>query len=131
MSEHERPPVGTIGWIDLTVEDAVSVRDFYAHVCTWETSAFDMGGYEDFCMHPPASDDHVAGVCHSRGTNAQMPGGWMMYVVVPDAHEAAERAEQRGGEVVVEPKPVMDGHMAIIKDPAGHHFGVMSWPDHP
>lgn len=125
----QRPPLGTVGWIDLTVDDATGALDFYQHVCQWESSAFDMGEYKDYCVQPKGGDV-FAGICHNKGDNAGAPPVWIMYVVVPDAAEAADRAKQRGGEVVVGPKPVMDGHIAVIKDPCGAHFGVISWPDH-
>jgi len=43
---------GQIGWIDLTVPDATALRDFYQGVTGWTPSSVDMGGYQDFCMHP-------------------------------------------------------------------------------
>lgn len=124
-----RPPLGTVGWIDLTVDKATDLLAFYKDVIGWSSSAFDMGAYEDYCVQPDGAEP-VAGICHNTGDNAGTPAVWMIYVVVADAAEAAERAKLRGGEVVMGPKPVMDGHMAIIKDPAGAHIGVMSWPDH-
>jgi diazepam-binding inhibitor (GABA receptor modulating acyl-CoA-binding protein) len=44
---------GQIGWIDLTVPDAPALRDFYQGVTGWTPSPVEMGGYQDFCMHPP------------------------------------------------------------------------------
>ena len=36
MSEPaKRPPIGTFGWFDLTVDDAPRVRDFYREVVGW------------------------------------------------------------------------------------------------
>lgn len=125
-----RPAIGTVGWIDLTVDDARRSLDFYTAVCGWESSAFDMGEYEDFCVAPPGREEPIAGICHKHGDNAGFPAQWIMYVVVPDADEAAQRAEASGGRVVVGPKDVMDGRFALLKDPDGAHFGVMSWPDH-
>jgi hypothetical protein len=29
MSDATKPPVGTVGWMDLTVENAGDVKDFY------------------------------------------------------------------------------------------------------
>lgn len=55
MSESKRPQVGTIGWRDLTVENAESVRDFYQGVVGWETSAVDMSGYSDFNLISPGA----------------------------------------------------------------------------
>ena len=55
MSDAKTPEPGTIGWMDLTVKDAVAIGDFYAKVVGWSTSPVDMGGYEDFCMNPPGA----------------------------------------------------------------------------
>lgn len=35
MSDALKPEIGAVGWFDLTVEDAESVRDFYAGVVGW------------------------------------------------------------------------------------------------
>ena len=71
---------GKIGWIDLTVEDAPRVRDFYASVVGWKPDAVDMDGYQDFNMQLPESETPAAGVCHARGTNACLPPCWMSWV---------------------------------------------------
>jgi predicted enzyme related to lactoylglutathione lyase len=44
MSESETPPVGSIGWCDLTVENADTIRDFYRGVVGWTSTDVDMGG---------------------------------------------------------------------------------------
>ena len=44
MSEHKP---GQVGWFDLTVADADTIRDFYKAVVGWETEAHDMGDYSD------------------------------------------------------------------------------------
>ncbi len=49
----ERPKVGTVAWIDLTVDDAGSVKDFYRQVVGWKTEDVDMGDYCDFNMNLP------------------------------------------------------------------------------
>ena len=73
---------GSIGWVDLTVDDASSISDFYCKVAGWRKEPLSMGDYDDFVMSPADSDDPVSGVCHKRGTNAALPGGWMLYIVV-------------------------------------------------
>jgi len=80
----DAPKPGTIGWIDLTVEDAESVRAFYKAVAGWSADPVDMGGYSDFNMKPSADGAPVAGVCHARGSNADIPPVWMIYIVVAD-----------------------------------------------
>ena len=70
MSQDESPRVGEIGWTDLTVPSAPTVRDFYVGVVGWKTQDVQMGDYSDYVMTAPASGQGVAGVCHARGVNA-------------------------------------------------------------
>jgi predicted enzyme related to lactoylglutathione lyase len=111
--------VGTIGWIDLTVDNAEEVRDFYAAVVGWKIDPVDMGGYQDFTMVTPAAGDAVAGVCHARGSNADMPAQWMVYVTVADVESSAARCRELGGRVVVGPRAMGDARFAVVQDPAG------------
>ena len=45
--------VGKVGWIDITVDDAEGLRDFYATVTGWKPERVDMGDYADFNMTMP------------------------------------------------------------------------------
>ncbi len=110
---------GTIGWHDLSVRDAALVRDFYAHVVGWTAEPVAMGDYEDFCMLPPGASTPVAGVCHARGANRDLPAQWLMYIVVPDLDRALETCRRLGGAVLTDVRAAGDGLFAVIKDPAG------------
>jgi predicted enzyme related to lactoylglutathione lyase len=67
VTDTKTPAVGTVVWRDLTVKNADTVRDFYARVVGWSTAPLDMGGYSDYLLTPPGSDEPIAGVCHTRG----------------------------------------------------------------
>lgn len=115
----ERGTTGRVLWQDLTVERADEVRDFYRAVVGWESEPVDMGGYSDFNMIPPGSGEPVAGVCHARGTNADLPAQWLLYVGVDDLDASVERCRERGGEVDVGPRRMGDDRYCVIRDPAG------------
>jgi len=117
MSDPNRPHPGTIGWHDLTVPDAEKARDFYAAVVGWTPEPVDMGGYSDFNMKA-GSGEAVAGVCHAKGPNADIPPQWMMYVVVDDLERSLKECERRGGSIVAGPKGEGD-RFCVIRDPAG------------
>ena len=120
MSESEEPKIGTMAWIDLTVDDAEGIRDFYKDVVGWEPSPVDMGGYSDFTMNIPGTDDPTAGICHKRGTNAGLPSCWMVYVTVANVERSAARCRELGGEVLTGPKKMgQHGRYCVIRDPAG------------
>jgi predicted enzyme related to lactoylglutathione lyase len=113
-------PIGSIGWFDLTVPNAALIRDFYQAVAGWTAQEVDMGGYSDYSMNPPGSDQPVAGICHARGVNANLPPQWLIYITVNDLDASISRCVERGGKVLVGPK-TMGGHgcYCVIQDPAG------------
>lgn len=110
--------IGTVGWMDLTVEHAPQVRDFYAHVAGWTHEEVPMGGYSDYVMK--AGEDSVGGICHARGKNAGIPACWLMYIVVADLALALEEVLARGGKII-RPQTGLGGGAtyAVIADPAG------------
>lgn len=118
MSE-QGAPYGAIGWHDLTVGDAPGIRDFYAAVVGWQPQPVDMDGYSDFNMTRPDTGEAVAGVCHARGGNADLPAQWLMYLVVPDLATSLAECSSRGGEVIAGPRGLAGGEFAVIRDPAG------------
>jgi len=114
-----QPKMGQIGWVDLTVGDAESIRDFYTSVVGWRPEPLDMGGYSDFTMRPPDGDP-VAGVCHARGSNADVPAQWLIYITVTDLDDSMEQCRVLGGAVTAGPKNAGSmGRYCVIRDPAG------------
>ncbi len=111
--------VGQIGWIDMTVNDADGLRDFYKSVVGWETEAVSMGDYSDYSMTMPESGEAVSGICHARGGNAEIPGGWLIYITVADVEASAAACKANGGEVLVGPKDLAGGRFCVIRDPSG------------
>lgn len=124
MSESRTPEVGSMPWRDLTVPDAERIRDFYAGVVGWRWRAEDMGGYSDFSMIPPGGADPIAGVCHARGPNSDLPPQWLVYIVVEDVDESAARAVELGGALLAGPRDMGGGRFAVVRDPAGAAFAL-------
>ena len=76
--------IGKVGWIDITVADATGLKDFYKEVVGWDVEESSMGDYSDYTVMAPGSGEAVAGICHARGSNADQPGGWLIYITVAD-----------------------------------------------
>ncbi|MFT7643901.1 MAG: putative enzyme related to lactoylglutathione lyase [Pirellulaceae bacterium] len=117
MSESK---TGKVGWIDLTVPNADEVRDFYSKVANWDVTPVAMGEYNDYCMHPPGDETPVAGICHAKGTNADLPAQWLIYITVADLAGSLEKVVENGGKIIQQ-RSGEGGHgaMAIIQDPSG------------
>lgn len=120
MRPAERPPVGSIGWADLTVPDASTLRDFYRSVVGWQADPVEMGGYQDYCMERPDDGAAAAGIYHSRGPNAGLPPQWLVYFTVADLDASIARCAEHGGKVLVPPRMMgASGRFCVIVDPVG------------
>ena len=115
MSSTPRP--GTITWQDLTVADAVAIRDFYQAVVGWSPEPVRMGDYSDFTMN--ADGDPIAGICHARGSNSGLPAQWLIYITVDDLDHSIEECQRLGGAVISAPRGLSGGRFCVIRDPAG------------
>ncbi len=122
----QKPATGMLVGFDLTVGDAPGIRDFYASVVGWRPEPVDMGEYADFAMASPASGDWIAGVCHARGDNADLPPQWLVYIAVDNLDESLRRCTERGGTVLTGVKGGGDGgRYCVIRDPAGAVLALM------
>ena len=118
--------IGKVEWMDLTVVDAPKIRDFYASVVGWNTDAVPMGNYDDFNMNLPGSTQTIAGICHAKGSNANLPPQWLMYVRVASVAASVNECESRGGKVLDGPRRLGNGRFAVIEDPAGAVMALIS-----
>ncbi len=120
--------VGRIAWLDLTVPDASTTRDFYREVVGWSVQDVEMEeggeGYADYNM---LGEDGTpaAGVCHARGANAGLPPVWILYLPVGDFAESLRLVEEEGGEII---KTVQgaggEAQYAVVRDPVGAHVAL-------
>lgn len=115
-----KPEVGTIGWVDLTVENADGIRNFYQNVVGWKDEAVAMGEYNDYMMKTPVSETAVAGVCYKQGVNKDLPSQWLIYITVANVDQSAAQVTALGGKLLVQPKSMGSyGRYCVIQDPAG------------
>lgn len=123
---------GAIVWTDLTVEHADQIRDFYGAVVGWVPQPVSMGLYNDYQMTLPGTGESVAGICHARGVNANLPPQWLVYMKVADIDQSVNRCLELGGKVLVPPKPMGQyGRYCVIQDPAGAVAALIQPPPAP
>ena len=114
-----KPTLGQVGWIDLTVDDAPAIRDFYCQIAGWQWTPVAMDGYEDFCVGPDR-ESPVAGICHRRGLNAGVPPQWLIYISVADLDRSQSECLRLGGRIIGPPREMgAYGTLCIVEDPAG------------
>jgi hypothetical protein len=79
-----------------------------------------MGDYNDLCMNTPGGGLAVAGICHARGENADLPSHWLVYLIVADLDKSLNECVTRGGRALTAVRTMGDtGRYCVIEDPAG------------
>ena len=122
---NEVKEVGEIVWHDLTVPNAAQVREFYQSVIGWEADEFKVGDYNDYVISTAQNKQTVAGLCHARGDNANLPPQWLVYIKVHNLDASLEAVRRNGGEILVGPKPFGNARFCVLKDPAGAAFAIV------
>jgi uncharacterized protein len=124
MPEREGYIPGVPCWVDASQPDPEAAVAFYGELFGWD--------FED--VMPPESEGRyyiarirggdVAAVS-SPPAEAPSTATWNTYIWVERADDAAAKAVQAGGEVLVAPFDVLDaGRMAVLADPEGAIFSV-------
>lgn len=119
MSETPPIPPGIIAWSDLTIPDADEIRDFYSSVIGWTAAPVEMGDYQDYSMMSGSSDQPVAGICHRRGSNKDLPPQWLIYITVENLDASIKNCNELGGSVIAGPTSMGGARYCVIRDPAG------------
>jgi len=120
--------VGRIAWLDLTVENADTTRDFYREVVGWSVEDVDMkDGDEPYADYSMLCGDGggAAGVCHARGGNKGLPPVWLIYLPVGDLAESLRLVREEGGTVIKETATDSQYAYAVIHDPVGVSLGLV------
>jgi uncharacterized protein len=133
---------GSLNFNGLATRDAESAEAFYGAVFGWQTLALPAGlmwtlpGYGDHLEErspglreqtaqmgaPEGFIDVVATLNPIADDDSETPAHWSVTFGVDDAHAAAAKASELGGEVVAGPFDAPWSRMAVIKDPQGAPF---------
>jgi predicted enzyme related to lactoylglutathione lyase len=114
-------------WNELTVRHAETALAFYGRVFGWEVN---LAGGDDapfIYRELVLGDRAVAGCMEMDETWPEaIPTHWMTYFAVEDTDATARRAAELGGTVSVEPFDLPTGRTAVLNDPAGAVFSVIT-----
>ncbi len=121
---------GTPTWNECVTSDVAAAVAFYGAVLGMGSEAMDMGEAGTYTVLTNVQGRQIGG-CMDLGMLPEgTPPHWNVYFNVEDVDASVARAESLGGQALV---PAMDvpgvGRMAMVADPQGAGFWVMSPPD--
>lgn len=124
--------VGAPAWHELMTRDYAATVDFYRDVMDWEIQV--QGDTDEFryCVFQPEGDDPHAGIMDASGfLPDDIASHWSVYFLVDDTDETCNRTVELGGGISMAPENSPFGRMAILTDPHGAQFKVISAGDSP
>lgn len=127
------PKHGEFCWTEVATGDLDTAMNFFRNVFGWEFKENNSVGegmrYEEFsargCGYPMGGMYQISPEMY--GDNPAPPPHLNNYVTVDDVDATAARASEIGGSVVMGPIDVPNvGRMAVLKDPSGAMFSVIT-----
>lgn len=117
---------GSFCWPELATSDQGAAKKFYSTLFGWTFRDQPIGPEEVYTIFELGGRDCAALFTLQPEMKKQgVPPYWGSYVAVANADEAAAKAKQVGGTIIMEPFDVMEnGRMAVIQDPIGATFSV-------
>lgn len=116
---------GTFAWAELTTDEREKASDFYAAVFGWaaETKGEGPSLYTEFKL----GDRSVAGMMpRPPMLPPEVPSYWGVYFATDDCDATVEKVKELGGNVIVPAMDIEPGRFAVVTDPAGATFSVLT-----
>lgn len=114
---------GSMAWHEVNTRESEKVRDFYAAVfgLSWQP-------LPDMAYYMLKKDEAVvAGVMQmDHHWPADLPAHWMNYFAVADTDAAIEKVKSLGGTLCVPAFDTPYGRMAVVGDPLGAMFSIIT-----
>jgi len=115
---------GSMTWAELRTRSRASAAGFYPAVFGWDVQSVQAGA-ETFitCL---LDSRPVAGMVELGAADGLSPSYWMPYFAVGDCEAAATLADGLGGEICEAPHDTAGRRLAVLRDPLGALFYIVS-----
>ena len=115
---------GSLCWNELATRDTAAGQTFYCTLFSWTAEVRDMstGPYTVF----KNGEAFAGGMLQMTEEWGDIPPHWMVYFAVDDCDASAQKIQDLGGAIHVDPMDIPDvGRFAVASDPQGGHFMIM------
>lgn len=116
---------GALCWNELATRDRAAAKAFYPAVFGWSPADVS-GGPMDYTEWE-LGDRKIAGMLQMDDRwPADVPSHWMVYFAVEDTDAVAARAQELGATILVPPTDIPPGRFAVLNDPHGAAFSIIT-----
>jgi predicted enzyme related to lactoylglutathione lyase len=117
------------GWAELNARGLERAVAFYEAVFGWTHSTSPFGEGQEYTQFESDGVSIAGALEMSPQIPAGTPSYWMIYFTVADVDGAYRKALDLGARELVSPQDFPGGRFAIVSDPQGATFGLMSAPE--
>jgi len=118
---------GALTWADLQTRDLAAAKTFYQAVFGWGERTSPTGPGQPEYTEWQLNGESIGGAM-SMPPNmpAEVPPHWLPYFQVENTDSSAAQVTQLGGRVLAGPMDFPGGRVAVVADPYGAAFGVLT-----
>lgn len=116
---------GALSWNELSTGDTGAAAAFYSAVLPISTAPSEMPGAEGYTQFQVAGRA-VAGMMDLSALPPGVPPHWLPYFSVDDVDSVQDAAVRAGGSVMAPAFDMPAGRMAVLADPQGGTFAVIT-----
>ena len=118
---------GAFSWAELNARGIGNAKQFYKKVFGWGTKDSPMGeGQGDYTEFKLGDESIAGGMEMNPMVPKEVPSYWMVYFGTTNVDKSFDKAIELGGKEMVSPMDFPGGRFAIVSDPQGAMFGLMS-----
>ena len=114
-------------WAELNARGIDKAKAFYTAVFGWGTKVSPMGeGQPDYTEFQQKGESIAGGMEMNSMVPKEVPSYWMVYFGAKDVDSSFKKAIDLGATEMVAPMDFPGGRFAILSDPQGAMFGLLS-----
>jgi predicted enzyme related to lactoylglutathione lyase len=121
---------GAFSWSELVTTDIDASKDFYNKVFGWGavTHGDGAGAYTEWQLDGRS----IGGMMEKPPMiPAEVPPFWGVYFTVTDTDAAIEKVKSLGGNLMMGPMDIEPGRFAVVIDPTGAAFNIITLAETP
>lgn len=116
---------GALIWNELTTGDVPAASSFYSSILSVTTARSEMPGADGYVEYK-VDDRAVGGIMDLSKLPSGVPPHWQPYFSVDNVDEVQAAAVRAGGTVLSPAFDMVAGRMAVLADPQGGAFSVIT-----
>lgn len=117
----------TMSWAELNSRGIDKSIPFYKKVFGWGEKKSEMGqGQGEYTEFQLSGESIAGGMAMNPMVPAEVPSYWLIYFGVEDVDQTFKKATDSGGHEMLAPQDFPGGRLAIVSDPQGASFGLLT-----